>query len=460
MSTSVASVTKFFPSAQNGFTTTLASTIASGAATVPLNSVAGYNNGETAVFVIDPSSSAAKQTFTGVIDTAGVQVTGVIWTAGTNQTHTGGATVVDYATATHISMITKGLLVAHNQDGTHATNMAVTTPKITTGLKDTNGNTEIAFTATTTAVNNLLVVNAASGNDPQLSASGSGTNINVNIRGKGTGHPTVGAGAINIFPYDYVASGGVITADNVGVNKNYSFTSGVVVIGGNPLTLASVAAQTVGASKDRYIDLTDNGDGTALVTNTEVNNNAASPALAAGGLRLGIVVAGATTIAATGSLNQGQETIVLPIASSIPYAVTDSLGNLICPRDPNRKILGLRRIITNFAPGTTAETLVTGLNCPVIIPTGRKVTVTFYNYAITGGAGVVTVSIYEGVFGSGGTKLQSINTNTTNGLANGFDTYTPTSTSLTYTASLGSTSGNPTLNGGSQQPIILKVELA
>ena len=90
-----------------------------GASTVGLNSVAGYTNGEVAVFVIDPSNSS-KQTFTGTIDTSGVQVTNVVWTAGTNTTHAAGATVVDYATATHISMITKGLLVEHKQSGAHS----------------------------------------------------------------------------------------------------------------------------------------------------------------------------------------------------------------------------------------------------------------------------------------------------------------------------------------------------
>lgn len=119
MSTSVTNVVSHFPSAENGFTTTLASTISSGATTVPLNSVAGYTNGEVIVFVIDPSDATKKQTFTGIVDTAGVQITSVVWTAGTNQAHAGGATVVDYATATHISMVTKGLLVEHNQDGTH-----------------------------------------------------------------------------------------------------------------------------------------------------------------------------------------------------------------------------------------------------------------------------------------------------------------------------------------------------
>ena len=118
MSTSVSSVVSHFPSAENGFTTTLASTVSAGATTVPLNSVAGFTNGEIVVFVVDPSNESKKQTFTGTIDTSGVQVTSVVWTAGTNVDHTAGATVVDYASATHISMMTKGILVHANQDGT------------------------------------------------------------------------------------------------------------------------------------------------------------------------------------------------------------------------------------------------------------------------------------------------------------------------------------------------------
>lgn len=132
MSTSVASVTKHFPSAENGFTTTTSGSVSSGATTVGLNSVAGYSNGEVAVFVIDPTDNDKKQTFTGTIDTSGVQVTGVVWTAGTNQSHALGATVVDYATATHISMVSKGLLVEHNQTGTHS-NVTATSVTATTG---------------------------------------------------------------------------------------------------------------------------------------------------------------------------------------------------------------------------------------------------------------------------------------------------------------------------------------
>lgn len=118
MATNVSSVTSHFPDAENGFTTTTSGSVSSGATTVGLNSTAGYTNGEPVVFVIDPANSK-KQTFTGIIDTSGNQVTGVVWTAGTNVAHDAGATVVDYATATHIAMMSKGIKVEHAQDGTH-----------------------------------------------------------------------------------------------------------------------------------------------------------------------------------------------------------------------------------------------------------------------------------------------------------------------------------------------------
>jgi len=187
MSTSVTSVTNHFPSAEDGFTTTLASTVSSGATTVPLNSVAGYTNGEIAVFVVDPSNASKKQAFTGIVDTSGVQLTSVKWTSGTNQDHTAGSTVVDYATATHISMMSKGILVEHTQAGRH--NM--TSPQVITGINDTNGNELLKVTATGSAVNEVTLANAATGNAPSLSATGGDTNIGLALSSKGTSGVTI-----------------------------------------------------------------------------------------------------------------------------------------------------------------------------------------------------------------------------------------------------------------------------
>lgn len=117
-SSNVSAVTNHFPTANEGFTTTLASTILSGAATVPLNSTSGLTNGTVFVGIIEPGQ-AKEQTFTGTVDTGGAQITGVKWTRGTNADHTAGVTIVDYVSGTGNNMFTKGILVEHNQDGTH-----------------------------------------------------------------------------------------------------------------------------------------------------------------------------------------------------------------------------------------------------------------------------------------------------------------------------------------------------
>lgn len=187
MATSVASVVSHFPEAENGFTTTTAGSVSSGAVTVTLNSVAGYTNGEPVVLVIDPTDAAKKQTFTGIVDTAGVQITSVVWTAGTNQTHALGATVVDYATATHISMMSKGMKVGHEQTGAHKASLPLTTPQITTSINDSNGNEIIKTPATASAVNEITVTNAATGNPSKITATGGDANVSMIIDAQGTG---------------------------------------------------------------------------------------------------------------------------------------------------------------------------------------------------------------------------------------------------------------------------------
>lgn len=116
----VSAVTNHFPIVKEGFITALSSSITASTTVVPLNSVTGYDDGDTVVLVVDPTDELKKQVFTGVIDEAGVRVTGVKWTEGTNQAHASGATVVDYVTATDMSMNTKGILVQHKQTGAHS----------------------------------------------------------------------------------------------------------------------------------------------------------------------------------------------------------------------------------------------------------------------------------------------------------------------------------------------------
>lgn len=235
--------------------------------------------------------------------------------------------------------------------------------------------------------------------------------------------------------YDHVLSGGVWSPDSAGSNRNASMTALVAYINGRKISISAVTARTFTASKDTYIDILDNQDGTGTLVYTEVSNNAASPSLAANSMRIGIIITGASSIANTGSVNQGQVTKVLPIASSIPYTVTDSLGNLICPRDPQRKVLGYRQITSNFTTTTAGSYVdVTGLSAPVIVPTGRKVRITaFAPWHSTSNAGAT--GIYFAILESS-TKLAEC-VSTSNGSsfanpANAVDVREPTAGLQTY----------------------------
>lgn len=119
MATDVSSAVKFFPKPQEGFTTTTSGSVSSGATSVGLSGTGNYTNGDVVVLIIEPGVSGKEQSFTGTVDTGGSQITGVKWTSGTNSAHSGGVTVVDYVAAAHIQLISTGLLVEHDQDGTH-----------------------------------------------------------------------------------------------------------------------------------------------------------------------------------------------------------------------------------------------------------------------------------------------------------------------------------------------------
>lgn len=79
-------------------------------------------------------------------------------------------------------------------DGTNVTygsaNLRATSPRITTGILDTNGLAMFAFTPTASAVNGLTFTNAATGSGPIISTTGTDTNIALNFVTKGTGQVT------------------------------------------------------------------------------------------------------------------------------------------------------------------------------------------------------------------------------------------------------------------------------
>jgi hypothetical protein len=98
------------------------------------------------------------------------------------------------------------------------TNKTLTSPIIDV-IDDANGNEEIKFTATASAVNELTVANAATGNAPEISSTGDDTNIDIKITPKGTGKVVLDGIK---YPNTDGSSGQVLSTDGSG---NLSFTT-------------------------------------------------------------------------------------------------------------------------------------------------------------------------------------------------------------------------------------------
>jgi hypothetical protein len=108
-----------------------------------------------------------------------------------------GAVKMVYATAndgTNPDIDDTGFITASSTDT--LTNKTLTAPKIADAgfIADANGNEQIIFQTTSSAVNELEVTNAATGNPPILGASGE-TNVDVHIKPKGSGETRIGTGA-------------------------------------------------------------------------------------------------------------------------------------------------------------------------------------------------------------------------------------------------------------------------
>ena len=114
------------------------------------------------------------------------------------------------------------------------------------GINDENGNEQIIFQTTSSAVNQFDITNAATGNAPSLSATGGDSNIDIALIPKGTGETKIGTGAATATltssgAYDLTldtnggTNSGTITITD-GANGAITATpngTGEVVVGGN-----------------------------------------------------------------------------------------------------------------------------------------------------------------------------------------------------------------------------------
>lgn len=116
-------------------------------------------------------------------------VTGTLAVAATSTTATQALFATTTAGAPEYRAIAAGDLPATLSSGTAITNAALTTPRFADlgYIADSSGNELIVFDSVASAVNELTVTNAATGDNPLISATGGDANISINFQSKGTG---------------------------------------------------------------------------------------------------------------------------------------------------------------------------------------------------------------------------------------------------------------------------------
>ena len=140
---------------------------------------------------------------------------------------------------------------AHTQTLTNKslTTANLTTPRVITSIDDTNGAELIKVTATASAVNEITVANAATGNKPSITASGNNANVTLQVNSKGTGSVEISKLAL---------TSSTITSDGAASTS----ASYIICNKGSALAVTLADGTVVGETKV----FTNKGAGTATIT--------------------------------------------------------------------------------------------------------------------------------------------------------------------------------------------------
>lgn len=199
-----------------------------------------------------------------------------------------------------------------------------------TGITDDSGNEQIRFQKTASAVNQIDVTNAATGNAPRFDATGDDTNIDLTLAGKGTG------GVVAAFKSD--TGLGLLdsnsshalqlkTSSNLTATRQLDLVTGdsnrTVTLGGN-LTVAGDATIpsgfTGGARARAYASIATNADIATVIPyddtipqnteGTEILSAAITPASTSNRVRVSVTLFGSS---ADNASSPGPVTIIAPL---------------------------------------------------------------------------------------------------------------------------------------------------
>ena len=149
------------------------------------------------------------------------------------------------------------------------TNKTLTSPKIGTSILDTNGNELALLTATSSAVNEFTIANAATGSGPTISSTGGDSNIDINITPKGTGDVVLAGDTVKVGD-----SGAAATLTSNGAGTLTVTTGGAtdLVLNTNSGTNSGNITITDGSNGD----ITISPDGTGVAKAVDAGDNTAA----------------------------------------------------------------------------------------------------------------------------------------------------------------------------------------
>lgn len=218
----------------NNFSTTLSGSINASALTIGLNSVTGLPTEGVGVIFKKDADNEVIDSSVEVVHWTGISSLNLTLTntgdrglsgsyGAAAQSHDSGDYFEVWVTSQYYDSIRSGFVTEHNTSGTH---------KFTQVL-DSNGNESLKLASVASAVNEVTVTNAATGNAPTVTATGGDTNIDLTLAGKGTGKVRKDA--------HY----GTITTDSDGATVTFNMATSnlhTVTLGGNrTLALSNVA---------------------------------------------------------------------------------------------------------------------------------------------------------------------------------------------------------------------------
>lgn len=259
--------------------TTLASGISSSATTMTVASGTGaaliqgssFVNGDQFYVALDPDTTSEELvTITAVSSDTFTITRAQAGTSGVS--HTGGATVRHVLTGDDLTSFETTSLNAVTLTGTQTlSNKTLTAPKFASGgyIADANGNEEIKFATTSSAINEITVTNAAAGNDPSIAATGDDTNIDLNLVSKGAGVVQANGVPLGLARLGLNAqSGTTYTLAASDLNKIVTTSNGSAVTITVPSGVFSAGDQIhIAQLGDGQVTLTDNGTSTVNAAN-------------------------------------------------------------------------------------------------------------------------------------------------------------------------------------------------